>query len=38
MTKGLIIIYSNLMTMKFFKSGKISKEEFEKVKGFYGCL
>ena len=22
----------------FFESGKISKEDFEKVKDFYGCL
>ena len=22
----------------FFESGKMSKEDFEKVRGFYGCL
>ena len=22
----------------FFESGKISKEDFKKVRGFYGCL
>ena len=28
----------NITKLSFFENGKMSKEDFEKVKDFYGCL